>query len=208
MIEQILVNLWNSFLAITPNILAAIIILLIGLIVGKVVGRVVKEILIRARVDEWVAGEGKLTFKFSNIFDIIARWIIYLVFIQQAAISLGVEAISSFINSIIGILPGLIEAAIIVIIGYTLAIYIKDKIVSSRTMYSDIIGKVVFFLLIYLSIALALPFVNIDPTLINSILLVIIGGVSLGMAIAIGFGLKGIVEDAAKDYVKKFKTRR
>lgn len=207
-LQEILLTLWENFLTAIPNILGAIIILIIGLIAGKVIGRIVREILLRSKIDEWITEEGKLHFKFSHIFDVILRWVIYLVFIQQAATTLGVAVISEFINSIINILPGLIEAALLIIIGYTVAIYIKDKIVSSKTMYADIVGKIVFFLMIYLSIALALPFVNIDASLINNILIVIIGGVSLGVAIALGLGLKGVIADTAKDYVKKFKRSK
>ena len=69
-------------------------------------------------------------------------------------------------------------------------------------------GKVIFFLIIYLSIALALPFVGINPTLINNILLVAIGSVGLGIAIALGWGLKDVVREAAQDYAKKFRGKK
>jgi len=207
-IQEILFTLWENFLAFIPNLLATIILLLIGIIIGKLLGRLTREILSRAKIDHWITDEGKLHFKLSNVFDVIVRWVIYLVFIQQATISLGVEAISEFVSSVISVLPGLIEAALLVIIGYTLAIYIKDKIMHSKTLYSDIVGKIVFFLLIYLSVALALPFVNIDPSLINNMLLVVIGGISLGLAIALGLGLKEFVAEATKGYAKKFKHRK
>ncbi len=207
-LETMLMTLWTGFIAGLPGLVAAIVTLIIGLVIGKVVGRIIKEVLIRLKIDEYVLEGEKVTFKFSDIFSVIARWWIYLVFIQQAAVFLGIAAITQFIDGVIAFLPGLVEAALIIIVGYVLAEYIKDKIVTKKTMYGSIVGKVVFFLLLYISIALALPFVGIDTLLINWVLLIIIGSFGLGMAIAIGLGLKDVVASSAKDYMKKSMRRR
>lgn len=207
-LEEALVPLWNSFIATLPNLIAAIVLLIIGLVIGKVVGRVIKEILSRLKVDEYVLEEEKHLFKFSTVFSLIARWWIYLVFIQAAADQLGVSAISEFVYKIINFLPGLVSAAIIVIVGYVLAEYIKDKIISKKTFYGAIVGKLIFFLFVYVSVAIALPLIGVDAFLINWILLIIIASVGLGMAIAIGFGLKDVVATVAKEYVAKSKRRR
>ena len=207
-LETMLITLWNGFVASLPGLVAAIITLIIGLVIGKIVGRIVKEILTRLKVDEYVLEGEKVVFKFSDTFALIARWWIYLVFIQQAAFFLGINAIIDFVETIIAFLPGLIEAALIIIVGYVLAEYFKDKIVSKQTVYRSIVGKIIFFLLIYISVALALPFVGIDTMLINWILLIIIGSFGLGIAIATGLGLKDVVAITAKEYMKKAKRTK
>ncbi len=207
-LETMLMTLWASFVASLPGLVAAIVTLIIGLVIGKVVGRIVRELLIRLKVDEYVLEGEKVVFKFSDIFSVIARWWIYLIFIQQSAIFLGILAITEFINSILAFLPGLIEAALIIIVGYVLAEYIKDKIVSKKTFYGSVVGKIIFFLLLYVSVALALPFVGIDTLLVNWILLIIIGSFGIGIAIATGLGLKDIVATTAKEYMRKSKGRR
>ena len=208
MIEEILMNLMNSFTSAIPNIIFAIVLLLIGLIIGKVMGRITREILVRSKIDKWIVEEGRFGFKFSTLFDTIVRWIIYLVFIQQAAIVLGVEAISMFVNSIIGLIPGLVEAALLVIIGYSIATYLKERISLSESLYSEVFSHVVFFVVFYLSIALALPFINIQPDVINNLLLVMVGSAGLGFAIAVGLGLKDTVRDMSKEYVKDMKRKK
>ncbi|MFQ6009749.1 MAG: hypothetical protein ACE5J7_01360 [Candidatus Aenigmatarchaeota archaeon] len=204
---QVFINLWNGFLLALPGIVAAVITLFIGFIIGKLAGMVVREIIVRLKIDEWIAEEG-VTFKFSSVFDVITRWIIYLVFIQQAAIFLNVQAITIFVNNVISIIPPLIQAGLLVIVGYSLAIYMKERIISSKTLYADVVGKTVFFLILYLSIAMALSQMRIDTTLVNNILLLIVAGASLGVAIALGLGLKDVVAVSAKDYARKFKKGR
>lgn len=205
MIEELLTILWTNILSAVPGIIAAILTLIIGFILGKIIGRVVREILVKAKIDEYIITEEKISFKFSNVFALITRWVIYLVFIQQAVMFLGVTAIIQFVNAILTFIPGLIASALVIIIGYNIALYLKDKIVTSKTLYSDMTGKIIFFLVVYLSIALALPFVGINPQLINNILLIIIGSVGVGLAIALGLGLKDVIADTAKRYTKKFK---
>ncbi len=78
----------------------------------------------------------------------------------------------------------------------------------TKTLYGDIVGNVIFFLILYVSVALALPFVGIDTQLINWILIVVVASLGLGMAIAIGLGLKDVVRDIGKTYSKRFMKKR
>ncbi len=206
--QDVLFTLWNSFLVGLPALITAIVWLIIGFIIGKIAGYIVKEILVRIKLDQYIVEKEKFRMKFSDVFSTIAKWVFYLIFIQIAAESLGIATLMELVKNAITFLVGAIEAAVIIIIGYSLASYIKDKVIHTKTLYGDITGKIIYFLIIYVAIALALPFVGIDPTLINWILVIIVASLGLGMAIAIGLGLKEFVAQAAKDYAKKFKRRK
>ena len=206
-LQDMLFTLWNSFLFGLPALITAVIWLIVGFIIGKIVGRIVKEILVRVKLDQYVVEKEKLKIKFSDIFSVISKWVIYLIFIQIAAASLGILTLITLISSAITFLTGAIEATVIIIVGYSLALYIKDKVVHSKTFYGEMIGNLIFFIIVYVSIALALPFVGIDPTLVNWILVVIVASLGAGLAIAIGLGLKEVVAESARSYAKKFKKR-
>lgn len=203
-LEQALTELWSNFLVYTPRIAAAVVALIIGLILGKVIGRIVKNILEKIEISKYITRTEKLPINIPNLFSVISRWAIYLVFIQQAAVFLKVEAITLFVNNIIAFLPGLIEAAIIIIVGYIIGAYLKDQILASKTTYSDLVGKVIFFLVIYLSIAMGMKSVSgINTSLLDNVLLVILASAGIGIAIALGLGLKDVVKESAKEYLKK-----
>jgi uncharacterized membrane protein YoaK (UPF0700 family) len=106
------------------------------------------------------------------------------------------------LDSILAFIPGLTKAIIVVIVGYALAEYVRRQVEASVITYSETVAKVLFFLILYIGIAMALPLVGIDPTLVNNILLIIVGSVGLGMAIAVGLGLKDTITRMAK---KKFR---
>jgi len=190
------------------QVIAAAITILVGLVIGKIAGRIAREIIVRSKIDEWISAEDHIAVKVSHVLDLVTRWIIYFVFLKQAAIFLGVAAVSEFINTIINVIPSMLEASLIIIVGYAIAVYMKDRLISSKNIYGNLVGSLIFFLILYLSVALALPFVGIDPTLINNILLVAVGSVGLGIAIALGWGLKDVVRESARGYMKKFNIRK
>ena len=162
LIQQAIMALWNSFLITLPSIIWASVALVAGFIIGKVSGWIIKQFLVRVKVDQYVFEREKFKIKLSDVFSILGRWTIYLVFVQVAAGILGIATVISLVNSAIAFLAGAIEASVIIIVGYSLAYYIKDKVIHSKTFYGDLVGKLIFFMILYVSIALALPFIGID----------------------------------------------
>jgi hypothetical protein len=196
--SEILAELWSY----VPLAIAALILMFIGWIVGKILGKITKGLLKRVKADRYFKfGRG---FEISNIFGLIVSWIIYLAFIQAAVQILGIQALTDFVGQILSFVPRLLEGMIIIIVGYVLAKYVQGQVIATKVEYSEIIGRVIFFLTIIIVISLALPFFGIDPSLINNIILLLVGSVGLGIAIALGLGLRSTVERLAKKYIKKF----
>ena len=197
-INSLLMGLGSSTIEFLPNLVGALLLLAIGYIVGKVVGIVIEKFCISVKVDKYVKCKG---FKLSNLFKIAGEWMIYLVFIQSAVQFLGIIALAVFVNKIVYFIPMAVGAAIIVVVGYILGSFFEEQIKGSEGMYKGLIGKVVHFLTVYVAIALALPFLGINPGLVNNILLIIVASAGLGFAIAIGLGLKDVVAKEADKYI-------
>jgi hypothetical protein len=194
----------SSVILFFPNLVAAVILLGVGWVVGEIVGRVAKELMIRFKVDHYIARRRPML-KLSDIFPIIFEWTIYLVFIQAAVQSLGVTALVQFVQTIINFIPGMLGAVVTVIVGYIFAEYVKNEIEKSNIAYSNIMGKVLFWLVVYVAIGVALPLVGIDATLVNNILLIIVASIGAGIAIALGLGLKDVVAAVAKRHTRKLR---
>src|SRR3989344_6393914 len=205
---DILGTLTSNAVAFLPGLVGAIILLVIGLVVGKIIGRVVHEVLERVKLDYYVSETHKPMVSLSHLFSVIARWWIYLAFIT-AALSrevLGVTALAVWIAEINAFIPRIIGAAVIMVVGYVLAEYIKSHLKKTNSLYAILVGKTLFFFVLYVSIALALPILGISATLVNNILLVIIASVGLGFALAMGLGMREAVSDVSKRYVRKLKV--
>ena len=205
MIEVYLQTLFNSFLLFLPKIVSALIILVIGWILGYFIGSLIKKILEKLKLDEYLI-KGKPSISISGIISTIIKWTIYLAFIWVAVDILEISALSELMRSIVfEFLPGIIWGIVILIAGYAIADYIRVSIERSKIFYSDLISKIVFWLIIYISVGLALPKFGIDPTLVNNILLILMACIGVGIAIAIGLGLKDVIKEEAKRYLRKRK---
>lgn len=207
-LADILANLTAGTVNFLPNLVSALILLVIGLVIGKVVGRVVKEVLDKLKVDYYVSETHKPMISLSSLFSVVARWWIYLAFVS-AALSrdvLGITQLAIWITEITSFIPRIIGASLIVVVGYALGEYIKGHIRSTKTLWGVMVGKMLFFFIIYVSVALALPILGIGSALVNNILLVIIGSVGLGVAIALGLGAKEAVADVSRRFVRKLKV--
>ncbi len=207
-VVDVLSQLTANTTALLPNLLAAIILLVIGLVVGKILGRVVKNVLDKIRLDYYVSETDKPAVSLSSIFSVIAKWWIYLGFITVATSTeiLGIPALSLWVAEINAFIPRVIGAAAILIAGYVLAEYIKHHMKQLNKVWATLTAKTLFFLVMYVAVALALPILGVSATLVNSILLVVIASVGLGMAIALGLGLKDTVSDLSKRWAKKVKV--
>ncbi len=205
-IGLVLSNLTAQTVNFIPGLIGAVILLVIGLVLGKVMGRIVYEILDRVKLDFYITETKKPLVSVEGLFSAITRWWIYLAFITAAVGVLQIAELTQWVRTILSFIPNIIGAAVVLVVGYVLAEYIRGHIGSSGKFYALLTGKILFFFVIYVGIALALPILGVSATLINSILLVIIGSVGLGVAIALGLGLKDAVSDISRRWVRKVKV--
>jgi hypothetical protein len=177
--------------------------LLIGWIVGWVVIKVSKKIFEMVKIDSYITHEGKSHFSLAKILPVVFSWFVYLAFIQAAVEALGISALVESVGAIMAFIPGVVGAVLVVVAGYAIGEYVRRQVEAVKIMYSDLIARGLFFLVLYIAVATALPLVQIDASLINNILLVIMGSIGAGMAIAMGLGLKDEVANMARNYRAK-----
>jgi len=186
---------------IIKQLLPAILILLVGWLVGKIFGKIVRSSLKRAKADKYFKfGRG---FEVSNVFSVITTWSIYLIAIILAVDTLQIDILSKILLEILSFIPLMVEAIIIILVGYLVGKYVQGQIIASKVKYSEIMGQVIFFFITIIAIDLALHAINLEPFVIDGIILILVGSVGLGIAIALGLGLKDTIAKLAKKYSKK-----
>lgn len=201
--QAIFQGFWDNLVALVPNLVAAVILLVVGLVVGKLVGKGIKHLLERVELNKHVSAK---SFDLSNLLTVITRWWIYLAFITAAVDTLAIVQLTAWTFRILNFIPNIIGASLIMIAGYILADYVRAGMRSTKEVYASLVGKVLFFFVIYVSVAIALPILGIPAALVNNILLIVIGSVGVGVAIALGLGLRKTVEQLAEKYTKKLKV--
>lgn len=203
---DILATLSTQTALFLPNLVMAVILLVIGLVLGKVIGKVIGGIMDKVKVDYYITEKKKPVISISGLMSLITRWWIYIVFISLAVNSLGIMELIDWTTRITAFVPNVVGAALIMAAGYVLGEYIKIQLKKTETANGIIVAKLLFFFIVYVAVALALPVLGVSATLVNNILLVIIGAVGFGVALALGLGMKDAVADVSRRYAKKIKV--
>ncbi len=211
MLQQMLTDL----IEVLPKIALALVILIIGWILAKIVAGVIRKLLVKMPLDE--AAEKlnsidlvqKTNIKIvpSTVLSKILYYIILLFSVVAAADVLSMDAISNLITDIIGFIPRLLVAGIVLMIGVFIADFIKDIITtvcqSLGIPSAKMIGGFVFWFIFLTALVSAMGQAGIETDFIMSNLsLLLAGGV---FAFALGYGIAS--RDMMANFLASFYTK-
>ncbi len=131
-----------QIIAFLPSVLAALAILLVGLLIAAIASAIVRGILNRTNIDNKIAAgltgraDSRELPQVENLVSSIVFWIIVLLTIVAVLQALNLQAVSqplnTFLNQVIGYIPRLIGAAIILAIAWVVATIVK--LVTTRAL--------------------------------------------------------------------------
>ncbi|MEA3342563.1 MAG: hypothetical protein U9Q92_00210 [archaeon] len=184
----------------------ALFILIAGYIIAVILAYVVRKTLQKLKVDNYIKEKGKIPLKVSSVVATVIKWYLILIVLHVAISQLGrLDAVALQLQSFISFIPTIIVASVVLLLSYFIGIYVKEDIFGDKEIYSSIMGQGLFFLVVLIGVVMSLSIINIDTFLISAITVVLIGSLGLGVAIALGLGLKDIINELARDYIKKYK---
>ncbi|MBD2533770.1 mechanosensitive ion channel [Nostoc flagelliforme FACHB-838] len=135
-------RLTAQIVAFLPSVLAALAILLVGLLVAAIASAIVRGILNRTNIDNRIAAgltghtDSRELPQVENVISSIVFWIIVLLTIVAVLQALNLQAVSqplnTFLNQLIGFIPRLIGAAIILAIAWIVATLVK--LITTRSL--------------------------------------------------------------------------
>lgn len=206
---EIWTGLVNSLAQSFPKIIAALVILLLGWILavfcGKILRRGLQQIKLDKRAD--VRGIKKALFDISleKTMGDILKYYVFLLFLREAAIKVEMTSLSEFFSAIITLIPTWLIGAGMIVISLVLAHWFREKVSTNKFLFGSVIGNIIYGLVLYFGIVLALPkFGFTDITILNDAFRFVVGGLSAGAAIAIGLGFGLALKEPAKKLISKW----
>lgn len=168
---------WGEFIL---NALIAGVIIIIGVLAGKLVKFVLRKFLEKINIEKIAKPS------FIRLFLVVIKWSIYILFINIALIQLNVPAFTNWLTTILGVIPSLTGALIIISVGFAIANYLKKIISESKIQGWQILSQIFFFFIIYIFIIFALEtaLISLQDKLLSSILVILftaLGGIALLM---------------------------
>ena len=160
------------------NFVLAVILLGVGIFLGKFIkflaGKIIEQ-----------SGISRTTKKsFVELFLVVIKWSIYLLFISLALDQLGIPQLTSWISSAIVVIPALVGALLILGIGFVMAVYLRDLIEESDILEKKILGAIFFYFILYVFMIFAIKtaLISQDRSTINTLIIILTAVISAGVA--------------------------
>ncbi len=205
--------IWVKIIENLPDLVAAVIVLIIGCFVAVILGHALRVVLEKLRLDDYVR-KARLTKTVGHthlpgIFGELFKWYIIILFLQQSVELIHLGTLSVLLDTFVRWLPSVIIAAVVLLFGLAVAHYIEiainehSKIKGVRFGAATIKWTVTIIVFI-----IALKQIGVQVTLLENAVLMIIGSLAAGFALAfgisLGLGMKKEGENLIKDVKKGF----
>lgn len=190
-----------------PNLLGAFVIVIVGVFAGYLLGKAVEKVAQLIRLDHFFERFGiKKTFQrvglklsVAKLLGWMTKWFVYVVAFLAVANALQLEAVSTFINSLLLYIPNVIVAVVILIVGVLLAHFLAEVVMGAaegaKFKAASFVATVTRYSIVAFSILAALVQLQIATSLIETLFMGIIGSVALALGLAFGFGGQGVARE-------------
>ena len=156
----------------------SIAIIVFGVFLGKIITLGLKNLSEKLELDKKIRGS------FIDLFLVIIRWSIYIIFLSLGLNQLEIPSLTNFFTNILITIPALTGALILIIIGFAIAYYLKEIIKNSQVKGGELISQVVFYFIIYIfgvyTVKTAL--ISLDETTTNWIIIILTAVMSTAIA--------------------------
>jgi Conserved TM helix len=191
-VQNLLDTVFNSL----PKILVFLVVLVVGWIIAKVLQRILVSILHRVHFDNFAergaVGTALKRSKYtaSTLLAMIVYYAILLITLQMAFGVFGNNPISTMLNAIVGWIPKLIVAIVLIVVASAIAKVVKDLLTGmlGGLSYGKFVASAASVLIILLGVFAALDQVGIANSITNPILYGAIATVGAILAIGVGGG--------------------
>lgn len=203
-------SMWDKVIEGIPSLVGAIIVMIIGVFVAVVLGHLLRVLLEKSGLDDLIR-KVRLTKEVGHtnvpaIAGEILRWYIIIIFLQAAVSLINLGTLSDLLNRFVLWLPNLIVAIVMVLVGLAIAHYVEIKIVEHTKLKGvRTSGKLLKTVVVMIVVILAINQIGVDVSLLENILLIIIGALAIGVAVAMGIGLGFGLKKESQSIIKEIK---
>jgi hypothetical protein len=191
-----------------PKLLALLTFILVGLLVGRLIRFLVLRILKAVRFDQLCERMGMtsalakagITKPVSDLVGRLSFWIVFLLFAFMGIDALDLPATAKLMSAIIGVLPNLFAATVLLLFGLLLANFFREAAlitaVNAQIPEARLIANLIRWGIVIFTAAMVLTQLGIATEIIVAAFSITFGGIVLALAIALGLGGRNIAKDA------------
>lgn len=212
-------ELISRSLSFFANFLSAAVVFVIGWLIAKFIKSLVVRVLKALRIDS-ISEQVKLTeflskggikHTLSEVVGIIVYWILMVGVLISSLNLLALTGVSALLNRILGYVPGILGAVIILVVGGLISTLVSSIVRTATANLgisrSELLGKITQTAIMLFSVLIALDQLNIARVLISAIN-IILGAIGLAVALAFGLGCRDIAAKYTEEVIDKIKSKK
>jgi hypothetical protein len=188
---------FRSVMTFLPKLLGFLVILVVGYFVAKVIAKLVDKGLEKAGFDRAVERGGikkalsKSSYDASDIVAKLVFFAIFIPFLSAAVSALGIAALQEPLAAFIALIPRIIVAIVLVVIGAVLAGAAKSFIANTLggLSYGSILANAAAVLILFGFVKSALDQVGIATVVTSALLYTVFAAVAGVIIVGVGGGL-------------------
>jgi hypothetical protein len=216
-LEQSTARFLTRFANLLPGLVALIVAVLISIALGCFLAFIIRRLLSKMEFDQrlsrWGAPSLAEWSPMSSPTLLISRAIAVLVIISGFLIGLAAfdaEWTSLLARSVFGYIPNVLGAVLVLVLGTIIARFVARSVligaVNLNLHYARLLSVGVKWLMIVLTVAMALEHLKIAPGIVELAFGILFGGIVLALALAVGLGSKDLVTKSLERDAQKAPT--
>jgi hypothetical protein len=194
----------SGVVAFAPKLIGALLVLLVGWAIARLV-QFGFERSVRGGLDSLLERTGiaqtlertAMTTTPTAILGRVLFWLIMILFIMGASEIIGLSAVTNAIKQILGYLPSVISASIILAAGIFLARFVANVITSgamaANISYARGLGAVARISIVVLVGVVTVQQLGVDTEILVTVITVSVAAMAFGMALAFALGSRNVV---------------
>ncbi len=196
-----------QILAILPNVLAALAILIVGWIVARLVDSVVTRVLQRLGFNRMAerAGIGSFmknagfTQEPSWVVGKLMFWLLMLTFVLSSAEMLHLTMVAETLQKLVAFLPNVIAVIFMVVFGALFARFVsrltRGAAKEAGLDIADFLSKLVNYLIIIMVVVIAINQLEIQSSVLEIAFAALLGAFALAIALTLGIGTQSVAQN-------------
>ena len=203
----------DEFFGWLPQLIGAIVILVIAYFVAKFVRKLIEKALPKTGIDRAVhSGRyGEYVARYASglrpsaVIGAIAFWFILLTGVLLALSTLGIDALDNAIAAVVGYLPNVVAAILILVVAIAIAGVVGGAIAKlmGDTALGKIAATVVPVLVMTVAVFMALVQLKIATQIVVGMFYIVLGGIVRAAALAFGLGGRNAAQRLLDDAYDK-----
>jgi hypothetical protein len=204
-------GLWFGFVQFVPVLVVAVVFFIIGWVLGSLIARAIEQVFSSLKIDNLLKSIGAEGFfrkagvnlNTGYFLGQVVRWFVIIVFLLPSLNLVGLSDVSSFLgNSVLGFLPQVIIAALVLIIAAVVSEGLS-KVVLATTKAMDLKAANMFATVAKYAVWIFAIIIALGKLGLGDYMSILFSGIiaMLALAGALAFGLGA--KDAAGRFISK-----